>query len=362
VDLLVESDTLLAQGDVKTAIALLHRAISEGRGGLLARVRLGRAHLANDDPPAALGVLRETVALAPGMADGALALGEALMASGYLPAAMAEFQRATRLDPDFVPAHYALGLAWLYAGEPDKAMEILRPIADVESPLAQNAGRKINEARAMKTAERAPANYVRHLFDQFSYDYDTRMLRELDYRAHEILRALADLLLGGATGLDILDLGCGTGLCGATFKDMARRLDGVDLSPRMIEKARNRDIYDALLVSDIGSLLDGDGPAYDLVLAADTLVYLGDLAPIFSGAGRKLRPGGYFLFTVERKAGEGYALGEKRRYCHSEAYLRMESARAGFDIMGLMQCSPRMEAHKPVDGLAVALQLPQTVG
>jgi len=361
VDILTEADALLARGDAQSAIALLSRAIAEGRGGLLTRVRLGRAYLANGDPPAALEVLRETSVLAPGMADAALALGEALMAAGHLPAAVAEFQRATRLDPDLVAAPYALGLAWLEAGEPDKAMEILRPIAETQSPLAQKAARKIAEARAMKTAERAPANYVRHLFDQFSYDYDARMLRELDYRAHDILRALAGLLLGGATNLDILDLGCGTGLCGAGFKDLARRLDGVDLAPRMIEKALARGIYDALLVSDIQAVLDGDGPAYDLLIAADTLVYLGDLAPVLSGAVKRLRPGGFFFFTVERKEDEGYALGEKRRYRHSEAYLRMESSRAGFDVMGLMQCSPRTEAHKPVDGLAVALQRPQTV-
>jgi predicted TPR repeat methyltransferase len=362
VDILAEADALLAQGQPKRAIALLNRAIAEGRGGLLSRVRLGRAHLVNCDPPAALEVLREVSVLAPGMADAVLALGEALMAAGHLPAAVAEFQRAARLDPDFVAAHYALGLAWFDAGEPDKALDIFRPIAEAESPLAQSAARKIAEARAMKTAERAPAGYVRHLFDQFSYDYDARMLGELDYRAHDILRAFAGLLLGDAANLDILDLGCGTGLCGASFKDLAGRLDGVDLSPRMIEKARSRGIYDALLVSDIETLLDGDGPAYDLLLAADSLVYLGALAPIFSAAVRRLRPGGFFLFTLERKDGEGYELGEKRRYRHSEAYVRVEASRTGLEPMGLMHCSPRMEAHRPVEGLAVALQLPRKLG
>ena len=96
--------------------------------------------------------------------------------------------------------------------------------------------------------------------------------------------------------------------------------------------------------------------SYDLILAADTLVYLGDLGPLFRGASGRLRKGGFFLFTVEKKPGEGFELGPKRRYRHGEAYLREEAARVGLEVMGLLDCSPRQEAKLPVEGLAVALQ------
>ena len=339
-----------------TSIALLSRAIAEGRGGLLTRLRLGRAYLAAGERERALEVLRETSALAPGLADAALALGEALIAAGHLPAAVAEFQRAAQLDPDFAPARYALGCAWLEAGEADRAIEFLGPIAQSNGQLAGDASRKIAEAEQLKTACHAPAGYIRHLFDQFSADYDARMLQQLDYRAHLILRSLADLLVSDGVRRDMLDLGCGTGLAGASFKDIAGALDGVDLSPRMIEHARKRGIYDRLSVTDLKTALDNAPQGYDLLLAADTLVYIGDLAPVFSAAAKALRPGGYLLFTVERSAGTRYELGEKRRYRHSEAYLRTEAARAGFEVMGLMPCTPRTESHKPVDGLAMALQ------
>ena len=342
----------------KASIASLSRALKEGRGGLLTRLQLGRAFLAAGDNERALNVLRESSALAPGIADAALALGEALLAAGHLPAAVVEFQRAARLDPDFTPARYALGCAWLEAGEADHAIESLRPIAHSNDTLAGDAERKIAEAEKLKTARHAPAGYIRHLFDQFSADYDTRMLGQLDYRAHLILRAFADLLLGDTNKRDVLDLGCGTGLAGACFKDLAARLDGVDLSPRMIDKARSRGIYDTLTVADLQTVLDSPQRQYDLLLAADTLVYIGDLAPIFSSAAKRLRAGGFFLFTVERKDGTGYELGEKRRYRHSETYLRGEAERPGLDVMGVIQCTPRMELHKPVDGLAVGLQKP----
>ena len=113
---------------------------------------------------------------------------------------------------------------------------------------------------------------------------------------------LADLVMPGRDKLRVLDLGCGTGLAGLLFKPCAARLTGIDLSPAMIEKARARDVYDSLIVGDIETALIGE---YDLILAADTLVYLGDLRPVFAAVADHLAPGGFFLFTTEAKEGPG---------------------------------------------------------
>jgi predicted TPR repeat methyltransferase len=162
------------------------------------------------------------------------------------------------------------------------------------------------------------------------------------------------LVLPGREGLAVLDLGCGTGLSGEAFRDRAARLDGIDLSPAMVEKARARGIYRSLSVGDIES---GLGEAvYDLVLAADTLVYLGDLEPVMRSVAGALKTAGFFLFTVEAKDGEGFELGPKRRWRHSDSYLRSLAGRYGFDIAGFMTCVPRMEAHAAVNGFAVALR------
>jgi predicted TPR repeat methyltransferase len=355
-DPIAQAQALIAAGEPERAIALLERTLSSGRGGLMTRLALGRAYLAAGNTDAALRDLRAAQALAPGIADAALALGEALMAAGHLPAAVAEFQRAARLDPDFAPARYALGLAWLEAGEADRALEILDTLAG--TTFADQAAAKIAFARALKTTDRSPPGYVRHLFDQFSSGYDARMLGELNYRAHLILRALADLVLADRHELDVLDLGCGTGLTGAAFSDIARRLDGVDLSPRMIECARARGIYQQLTLADLEDALAEDGPSYDLILAADTFVYIGNVEPALRGARRRLKPGGFVLFTTERLDGPGYELGPKRRYRHSEDCVRSAAGRCGLDLMGIVHCCPRLEAHQPVDGLAVVLQRP----
>jgi predicted TPR repeat methyltransferase len=347
----------MSADEARTLAAALKAQLSEGRGGLLTRISLGRALLAAGKTEQALGVLREAAGLAPGVADAALALGEALLSAGHLPTAIAEFERALRLDAASEAAHYALGCAWLEAGEAERAMEFLAKLAGSRSAFAAAAAEKLSAAIAMRRAGRSAPGYVRHLFDQFSADYDRRMLAELSYRAPLILRGLADMLLGAQShALDILDLGCGTGLAGEAFKDLARRLDGIDLSPRMIDKARERGIYDLLQIADIESALQEQGPSYDLVLAADTLVYLGDLGPVFKGVAARLKAGGFFLFTVEKSTGADYELGPKRRYRHAETYLREEAARASLDVMGLLQCSPRDEAKLPVEGFAAALQ------
>jgi predicted TPR repeat methyltransferase len=183
------------------------------------------------------------------------------------------------------------------------------------------------------------------------------MLSQLSYRAPQILRSLADLTMPGRDGLAVLDLGCGTGLSGAAFKDLATQLDGIDLSPAMIEQARSSGIYDGLAIGDIESGLTAE--AYELIIAADTLVYLGDLEAIMQSVARALRPDGFFLFTVEQKEGEGFELGPKRRWRHSESYLRTLAGANGLEVVGLLACNPRTEAGVPVEGLAVALRKPQ---
>ena len=123
----------------------------------------------------------------------------------------------------------------------------------------------------------------------------------------------------------------------------------------MIEKARARGIYDHLAVADLETALAAAGRQYDLIVAADTLVYLGDLALVFEAASRRLSPDGYFLFTVEKAEAAGFELGPKRRWRHSEVYLRECAERAGFTIAGLVAAVPRREANQPVEGFAVAL-------
>ncbi len=342
------AEALIAAGRAPEAAQDLRARLEAGRGGLLARLTLIKALVAAGDSGAALVEAREAVALNPDIAVAVLALGEALLAADLLPTAIAEFQRALRLDPNLTRARELLAAAWLKAGEADMALENLKVL---ENPPAQ----MIATAQAIKAAQRCDPGYVRHLFDQFSADYDNRMIGQLAYAAPQILLDLAAMVMPGRSKLSILDLGCGTGLAGAAFRPLAARLDGVDLSPAMILKARARGIYDGLDIADLETALSASGPHYDLILAADTLVYLGDLACVFGAAHARLEPEGYFIFTVEKADGESFELGPKRRWRHSEAYLRQLAGQAGFNLAGFVAATPRHEAQRPVEGFAVAL-------
>ncbi len=344
------AETLIASGKADQAARDLRARLAAGRGGLLARLTLVKALLAAKDLNAAMEEAREAVSLNPNIALAVLALGETLLAADALPTAIAELQRALRIDPDLPRARELIAVAWLKAGEADKALEGLRALES--SPHIEAM---IASAERIKTAPRSDAGYVRHLFDQFSADYDMRMIGQLSYAAPQILLDLAAMVMPGREKLSVLDLGCGTGLAGLAFKPLAARLDGVDLSPAMIEKARARGIYDVLAVGDLESALAAPGPAYDLILAADTLVYLGDLRAVFEGVRNRMSPDGYFLFTTEAAGGAGFELGPKRRWRHSDAYLRATALASGLSIAGLVAAAPRHEANQPVDGFAVAL-------
>ena len=285
----------------------------------------------------------------------ALQRAEKLRESGELPSAIAELERALALEPGLCSARLALGSAWLDAGEAHKAIGILSPLIKPRSAYRAAAEEKLKLAEKLSSLGRSPPGYVRHLFDQFSHQYDRQMVEDLAYRAPAILRRLLDLLACAPAPVEILDLGCGTGLAGEAFKPLARRLDGIDVSPLMIAQARAKCIHDGLAVSDAETFLATPGRDYDLVLAADVLVYFGNLAPVFRGAKLKLRAGGWFLFTVEKHNGSGFALGPKRRYRHSADYVRDTAQDAGFDCMALIDCSPRRDAGEPIEGLAVAL-------
>ncbi len=199
-------------------------------------------------------------------------------------------------------------------------------------------------------------------------DHFEKELREsLHYRGPEQILARVERAFGEGDGsLAVCDAGCGTGVLGPLLRPYARRLEGVDLSARMIEKARALGVYDDLHVGELGAHLDaragGAAPhgtgTLDVVTAADVFVYVGDLLAVFRSVLGALKAGGCFFCTVEQAPGEGYVLQHNGRYAHSAGYLRAVAAEVGLVEVSIEEEVLRRERGSPVLAWVAAFRRP----
>jgi len=269
-------------------------------------------------------------------------------------AAVEQFTEASRLLPDQAEPHWLLGEALTRLGRADEAAAAYSRVLSLDPADSFGAQLALAKLGQGATPERATAAHVSALYDQYAGSFDQDLLGNLDYRGPDVI--LDGLHRAGIAGpCDILDAGCGTGLAGLAMKPLARRLDGIDLSEKMAEQARARGVYDSVAVGDLVPEMAGRSQHYDLVIAADVLIYLGDLAPVFSAAHDALRAGGHFAFTVERGEGKTYTLQQTGRFAHAEPYLRRLADESGFSVTLLEPTVTRREKGEPVPGLLCVL-------
>lgn len=300
---------------------------------------------------------RQAVAIRPDYVEAHYNLGQAYKRLNKSPEAEASFRAAVRLRPDYAEAWDNLGYILQEQGKKDEAMacyqEALRLRPDFTGTrylLAALGGHA--------PPPQAPPDYVRGLFDGYADHFDKHLTEALEYRIPEFLnQAVRRVITGNERELDVLDLGCGTGLCGVLFRDLARTLAGVDLAPRMIEKARTRNLYDKLLVGDVVLPLEAPGAAYDLVLAADVFIYIGDLARVFQLSKAALKPGGLFAFSVEAAPQDTtYLLRATNRYAHSEGYIRDLARTSDLAEVSCDRAVLRKQGGAPVEGYIFVLR------
>lgn len=204
----------------------------------------------------------------------------------------------------------------------------------------------------------SPRSYVTSHFDAYAHNFDRHLVDVLKYQAHSLLvAALGAFVPASGRWADAVDLGCGTGLCGAGLRPTVGRLVGVDLSGKMLEKARQRDVYDELVCDDVVEFLRGREQAFDLAVATDVLIYIGDLEPILAAAASALRPGGSFGFSIEScRDDDRYVLNDTRRYAHGMGYVARIASGAGFALRQHQAAELRKEGGSAVPGGIVVIQ------
>jgi len=266
------------------------------------------------------------------------------------------FGKVLASQPEHVSAHNNLGIVYHHLGRKEEAIECFRRVA--EFGHKPEAAEHILAALTGKTTAAPPPEYVQSLFDDFSERFDQRLLEDLEYRAPEALRRMLNELPDlPASFANVIDLGCGTGLSGITFLDIADRLTGVDLSTGMIEVAQKKELYDRLESGDIKSFLEESDEDYDLFIASDVLIYLGDLAGVFAAVKAKARSGAYFIFSTESSEGDDFILRPSGRYAHSRSYIENLAAANDFTVTACKPEEIRKERGQWLMGDLYAMRL-----
>ncbi|NOJ48978.1 class I SAM-dependent DNA methyltransferase [Bradyrhizobium archetypum] len=289
------------------------------------------------------------------MADRRFEFARDLQLKGDLPAAADLLLQATELAPDFASAWFALGGIREELGQREAAVSAFQKARASDPDDRHGAGIRLMRLGAEPVAG-MPQAYVQTLFDQYAPRFESSLVGDLGYRGPALLFG-AVLSVRSAERKPAffkraIDLGCGTGLAASAFANGVDHFVGVDLSTRMIERARATGLYAELNVSDMlqGLRAQPDASA-DLILAADAMVYVAEIAPVLKEAARVLVSGGLLAFTTETHDGEGVIIGGGLRYAHAAAYVRAAVESAGLKLSLLEDRSARNEDNAPVPGL-----------
>lgn len=289
-----------------------------------------------------------------------LQLGWAYQSKRQWDDAIVSFQEAFRLAPDNVNACFGLAAAYLEKGMDGVALGYFQQALRLD-PDNDEIRFHVAQLSGATQPSTAPAGYVRRLFDDYAERFDSHLVGELSYKGPELIHAaVMDVLGSDFEKKDILDLGCGTGLCAPLFKERALKLSGVDLSEMMIDAARRRGLYDHLTLGDITVALEGVNEAYDLIIAADVFIYVGELERVFELCSTALRRSGLFSFTAEAAQDEmaSFVLETSGRYSHSKRYLNQLAQSFGLDMECMRNSVLRMDRGMPINGFTVVMRRP----
>lgn len=350
------------RGDSASALRCYTSALKADPEHLLALYNRGLLRYEQGDIDGAIESYEAALRVDPLEVDLLNNLGNALFRAGRLDEALATYQRGLAVEADhhLLMANFRLaaeaggdmaaaaavlarqeqdaqlwvgtGLARQRRGDTDGAAEAFRRALAVEP--GEPTARHMLDTLIGEPITRAAPDYIAALFDDYAPRFEGHLVSQLGYQIPALMRWLLGEVCGAEARFSaLLDLGCGTGLVGAELREIVDRMVGVDLSAEMLRRSRNRGIYDDLHRAELVGWLAQADETFDLVVAADVLIYTGDLGPFFAALAAVLRPGGRLLFSTERLEDDDgqhdYVLLPTGRFAHSRAYLRRLAAAHG---------------------------------
>ena len=254
----------------------------------------------------------------------------------------------------------------LYECYSEKSPEIVQKFAlkwlkfFPENKVVQHMGYALTNGNALQNSD---AEFIKETFDTFASDFE-KTLAELDYQAPLLVQSAIQKNLKTSlfSRYHILDLGCGTGLCGEKIKKFAafKGLYGVDLSEKMLEIAKQKNIYSQLTCDDLCHYLENNEHLFNVIVASDVWTYFGDLTKAFVRVARNLLPDGLFIFTfsVNDLSKDDFFLAPSGRFVHSLDYVEKVLKSSGLKMISCERHILRNEAEKPVYGYITVARKP----
>ncbi|OGQ95592.1 MAG: hypothetical protein A2521_07900 [Deltaproteobacteria bacterium RIFOXYD12_FULL_57_12] len=318
--------------DLPGAVASYRRALQAAPDDPRILNNLGKALYQQGETETALDYLKKAVLLAPGYPLARNNLGVLLCTLGKSHEAIDCFKQSLAATPENSDTLYNLAGALNTVGSTAEAEFYYRRAVAVDPHHA--AARHMLAAITGTQTAKAPAAYVVDTFDRYAGQFDNQLTEKLGYQVPAMLREVLTQATDTTTFRNVLDLGCGTGLSGLAFRDLAGKLTGVDLSAKMLEKAAAKNIYDKLHLDDIVSFLNGTEDEFDLFIATDVFVYLGDLIPVYTAIRRRATGPAHLVFSIETTGpGRDYELRTSGRYAQSVDYILRLAAEFGFVVV-----------------------------
>ena len=329
-------------GELEEAIASYRETITIKPDYAEAHSNLGNVLKKIGKPNEAEFSYRKALAIRPDYAEAHSNLGAVLRELGRLNDAEESYKKALSIKPDFAETHSNLGHVLHALGKFNEAADSLRKAVGIEPDLP-GVQHRLNALLGI-TTDFAPRQYVEDIFNSYAQRYDNHLVNVLKYDAPIMLKkALLDLGLAQRKYKNVIDLGCGTGLSGLEFRDIAETLIGIDLSEEMVRKAEQKNIYDQLYVDDIVGRLEILKTQFSLFISSDVFIYIGDLLPLFSCIKRHSTQNSLLVFSTEHTDDGDFILRNTARYAHSKDYILSIAKQQGFRLEFFTTCNLRYE-------------------
>ena len=282
-------------------------------------------------------------------------LGNAFKELDQLDEAVKCYEKALAIKPDYAEAHNNLGNTLKRLGQLDAAVKSYKQALAIKPDYA--VPQHMLNALTGHTSTEPPKEYVKNLFDDYAERFDDSLIKQLGYKLPFLMKELILKLDPPRNKFKkVIDLGCGTGLTGKELRDISNNLTGIDISRNMVAKTRELDLYDRLIVGDIVDILNSSKEKYDLFIALDVFIYIGELTKMFKAVRQCCNKNALFIFSIETQEKNGYSLLKSARYSHSDDYI-LKSASDGFKVIESQEVRLRKEKEGWIEGKIFILQL-----